>query len=94
MRKGKWTIMDFEDFIEPEIAVTAAVAGAIFSPRARKVMRKGLVYGMAGVLSIGDVVTAFARSVSQGVQQASEAATQEPATQASEEEMSKEGQPG
>ena len=66
--------MEIQDFAEPEIAITAAVAAAIFSPRARKVARKGLVYGMAGVLAAGDVVTSFARSVGQGVHQASEAA--------------------
>lgn len=67
--------MDFEDFVEPEIAVTAAVAAAIFSPKARKVIRKGAVYGMAGVLAAGDMVTSFARSVGQGVQQAGGTAT-------------------
>jgi len=65
--------MEFEDFAEPEIAVTAAVAAAIFSPRARQVMRKGLVYGMAGMLAAGDIVTSFTRSVGQGVQQAGQA---------------------
>ncbi len=69
--------MEIEDFVEPEIAVTAALTAALFSPRARKVMRKGLVYGMAGILAAGDVVTSFAKSVSQGVQQAGEAAVQE-----------------
>jgi hypothetical protein len=63
--------MEIEDFAEPEIAITAAVAAAVFSPRARKVMRKGLVYGMAGVLAAGDAVTSFAQSVGQGVRQAS-----------------------
>lgn len=63
--------MEPGDFVEPEIAVTAAVAAAIFSPRARKVMRKGLVYGMAGVLVASDTVTSFAKSVGQGVQHAS-----------------------
>ncbi len=67
--------MEFEDFAEPEIAITAAVAAAVFSPRARKVMRKGLVYGVAGVLAAGDVVTSFAKNVGQGVQRASVAAT-------------------
>lgn len=67
--------MEFEDFVEPEIAITAAVAAAVFSPRARKVMRKGLVYGVAGVLAAGDVVTSFAKNVGQGVQRAGEAAT-------------------
>lgn len=70
--------MEIEDFAEPEIAVTAAVAAAIFSPRARKVMRKGLVYGMAGVLAAGDAVTSFAHSIGQGVQQVSESASRSP----------------
>ena len=65
--------MDFEDFVEPEIAVTAVLTAALFSPRARKVIRKGMVYGMAGILTAGDVATAFGRSVRQGVKQAEEA---------------------
>jgi hypothetical protein len=69
--------MEIEDFAEPEIAVTAALTAALFSPRARKVMRKGLVYGMAGILAAGDVATSFAKSVGQGVQQAGEVAVQE-----------------
>lgn len=67
--------MKFENFMEPEIAVTAAVAAAITSPRARKVMRKGLVYGMAGMLAAGDVLASFGRSVGQGMQRAGEEAT-------------------
>jgi hypothetical protein len=79
--------MDLEDFVEPEIAVTAAVTAAIFSPRARNVMRKGLVYGMAGALTVGDMVTTFGRNVGQGIQQASKEAThaaQETVSQARE----------
>jgi hypothetical protein len=67
--------MKFENFIEPEIAVTAAVAAAITSPRARKIMRKGLVYGMAGMLAAGDVLVSFGRSVGQGMQRAGEEET-------------------
>ncbi|GER91170.1 hypothetical protein KDW_53320 [Dictyobacter vulcani] len=66
--------MEFEDFVEPEIAVTAAVTAALCSPRARKVMRKGLVYGVAGILTAGNVATAFANSIRQGVKQAEGAA--------------------
>ncbi|GCE16299.1 hypothetical protein [Dictyobacter kobayashii] len=66
--------MELEDFMEAEIAVTAAVTAAIFSPRARKVMRKGMVYGMAGILTTGDVLTAFAKGVRQGMKQTEEAA--------------------
>lgn len=62
--------MEPGDFAEPEIAVTAAVTAALFSPRARKLIRKGLVYGMAGVLTAGDTLASFAKSVSQGMQQA------------------------
>jgi len=71
--------MALDDFVEPEIAVTAAVAAAIFSPRARKFIRKGLVYGMAGVIVAGDAVTSFAKSVGQGMQQASAEAMAQPA---------------
>lgn len=63
--------MEPGDFAEPEIAVTAAVTAALFSPRMRKLIRKGLVYGMAGVLTAGDTLTSFAKSVGQGMQQAS-----------------------
>ena len=62
--------MALDDFAEPEVAVAAAVAAAVFSPRARNVMRKGLVYGLAGVLVASDTITTFAKSVGRGVQQA------------------------
>lgn len=62
--------MALDDFMEPEVAVTAAVAAAVFSPKVRNVIRRGLVYGMAGVLIAGDAVTSFARSVGKGVQEA------------------------
>lgn len=63
--------MDPESFVEPEIAVTAAITAVLFSPRARKVIRKGLVYGIAGILTVGETVTSFAKNVGQGMQQAS-----------------------
>ena len=62
--------MALEDYLEPEVAVTAVVTAAVFSPRARKVIRRGLVYGMAGALIAGDAIASFARSVGQGVQEA------------------------
>ena len=68
--------MALEDYMEPEVAVTAVVTAAVFSPRARKVIRRGLVYGMAGVLIAGDAITSFARGVGQGVQQAGASAAQ------------------
>jgi hypothetical protein len=62
--------MDPGDFLEPEVGITAVVVAAIFSPRARKVIRKGAVYGMAGILVAGDAIASFARRFGQGVQQA------------------------
>lgn len=68
--------MALEDYLEPEVAVTAAVTAAIFSPTARKIIRKGAVYGVAGVLIAGDAISSFVRSVGQGVQQAGTSAGQ------------------
>ena len=62
--------MALDDYMEPEVAVTAVVAAAVFSPKVRNVIRRGLVYGMAGVLIAGDAITSMARSVGQGIQEA------------------------
>src|SRR5947199_3201207 len=66
--------MALEDYLEPEVAVTAVVTAAVFSPRARKMIRRGLVYGMAGALIAGDAIASFARNVGQGMQEAGTAA--------------------
>jgi hypothetical protein len=66
--------MDLEDFWEPEVAVTAgvvaAVAAAVASPRVRRVMRQGAVYGLAGLMIAGDRIAAAARGVKNTAQQA------------------------
>lgn len=62
--------MEFDDYLQPEIAVTAAVTAAVFSPRARRLLRRGVVYGLAGALMAGDAITSFARSIGRGVQEA------------------------
>lgn len=67
--------MALEDFLEPEIAVTAAVTAAIFSPKARSWLRRGLVYGTAGVLIAGDALTKLGRNIGQGMPQAGAAAS-------------------
>jgi hypothetical protein len=63
--------MDVEDFLEPEIAVAAAVTAAVTSPQVRKALRTGAVYGLAGLLTAGDALATFSKSVGRGVQQAS-----------------------
>jgi hypothetical protein len=62
--------MEPEDFLEPEIAVTAGVVAAICSPRVRQFLRRGLVYGTAGVLIAGDAITSFAKNVGEGAKHA------------------------
>jgi hypothetical protein len=64
--------MDPEDF--PGIAIVVAVTAAVFSPRVRKFLRRGVVYGVAGALRAGDAVTSFARNIGQGFQEGSQEA--------------------
>ena len=62
--------MAVDDYLEPEVAVAAAATAALFSPRVRGVMRKGLVYGTAGVMTVGDAVASVAKGAGRGAQRA------------------------
>ncbi len=62
--------MAVEDFLESEVAVAVAATAVIFSPPVRKVLRRGAVYGLAGLLIARDAVVSFGRGVGNGVQQA------------------------
>ena len=68
--------MAVEDYLEPEVAVTAVVAAAVFSPKGRQLIRRGLVYGLAGVLVAGDAITNVARGIGQGAQKVGASATE------------------
>jgi hypothetical protein len=61
--------MALDDYLEPEVAVAVAVTAAVASPPVRKVLRRGLVYGLAGLLVAGDKLSATARNIAQSVQQ-------------------------
>lgn len=76
--------MAVEDYLEPEVAVAVAVTAAVTSPKARRVMRQGAVYGLAGILKAGDALGTFGRGVARGVQTAAEQAqsTAEPSASA------------
>ena len=67
--------MAVDDYLESEVALAVAVTAAALSPRVRGFLRAGAVYGLAGVLAIGDTVGAFARGVGQGAQRATAAMT-------------------
>jgi len=71
--------MDLEDFLEPEVAVTAVVAAAVFLPGVRQLLRRGLVYGTAGALLAGDAITSLSKRVGQSARQGmGETATSQP----------------
>jgi len=66
--------MAVEDYLEPEVAVAVAVTAAVASPRARRVMRRGAVLGMAGMLKAGDAFGSFAQGMGRGARQAASTA--------------------
>jgi hypothetical protein len=68
--------MALEDFLEPEVAATAVVVAAVVSPRGRKIIRRGAVYGLAGILVASDAIASVGKSVGRGVQAAGVAASQ------------------
>ena len=62
--------MALEDYMEPEVGVAVAVTAAVASPQVRHVLRRGAVYGLAGLLMAGDAVSMLAQGVKRGVQKA------------------------
>ncbi len=54
--------------IDEEVVAAVAATAAAMSPRARRVARKGLVYGLAGALKAGDVAVAAARGAARATQ--------------------------
>jgi hypothetical protein len=65
--------MALDDYVEPEVgvavALTAAVTAAVASPKVRKVLRRGAVYGLAGMLMAYDKVSAAARTTARGARE-------------------------
>ena len=66
--------MDVEDIASSEVAIAVAATAAVLSSRVRRVARRGLVYGVAGALSAGDMVMSFSKGVASGVQDAAQSA--------------------
>ncbi len=62
--------MELEDFLDAEVGIAAGVTAALFSPRVRKVLRRGAVLGVAGALMAGDAIAGFSRGWARGGQQA------------------------
>ena len=71
--------MALEDYMEPEVGVAVAVTAAVASPQVRHVLRRGAVYGLAGLLMAGDAVSMLAQGVKRGAQKAATPEATEPA---------------
>jgi hypothetical protein len=67
--------MALDDFLDSEVAVAVAATAALASPRVRGVLRRGAVYGLAGLMTAGETISSFARGVANGAQQTASAAT-------------------
>jgi hypothetical protein len=57
--------MALDDFLESEVAIAAGVTAAALSPGVRRVVRRGAVLGLAGVMSVGETVAGAARSAAE-----------------------------
>jgi hypothetical protein len=62
--------MEFENLLEPEVAAAAVVVAAVASPPVRRAVRRGAIYGLAGLIVAGDAVSSFAKGVGRGMQAA------------------------
>lgn len=58
--------MALDDMMQTEVGVAAAAVAAVASPRARNVLRRGAVYGLAGAMKAGDVAFGVARGAVRG----------------------------
>ena len=55
--------MAIDDYFESEVGLAVAATAALLSPKARSVLRRGLVFGVAGALSAGEALASAGRRV-------------------------------
>ena len=61
--------MGIDDYVNAETGLLTAATAAAVSPRARELLRRGAVYGLAGAMRAGDVVAAAARGAVRGARE-------------------------
>lgn len=66
--------MDLDDILDPKVAVAVAVTAVVTSPPVRKAVRRGAVYGLAGLMMAGDRLSHLANSVAEGARHAGSSA--------------------
>lgn len=57
---------EFEDFADSRVAVAVVATAAVLSPPGRRLIRRGAVYGTAGVLMARDVLSGFIGGLNRG----------------------------
>ncbi len=67
--------MGIDDYLETRTAAAAATAAAVVSPKARDLLRRGVVYTLAGVLRAGDVTIAAGRGAVRGAKEGAASAS-------------------
>ena len=68
--------MALDDYLDSEVAVAVAATAALTSPRVRGLLHRGAVYGLAGLLAAGDMISSFARGVARDAPQGATTAAQ------------------
>jgi hypothetical protein len=53
--------MALDDFFDSEVAIAAGLTAAVLSRPVRRVMRRGAVLGLAGIMTAGDALAGAAR---------------------------------
>lgn len=64
--------MAVDDYMDSNVAVAVAATTAALSPPVRKVLHRGAVYGVTGVLMLGDLISGFGRGMGRGLRSASQ----------------------
>ncbi len=59
--------MAIEDYLDPEVGVAVAVSAVVFSPPVRRVVRRGAVFGLAGIMLAGDALATLVGGIGRGV---------------------------
>ncbi len=70
--------MAIDEYLESEVAVAVVATAVALTPRARRVLRRGVVYGLAGALMAGDAIVSFGRAAARGAQDATASAAPAP----------------
>ena len=70
--------MALDEYLESEVVVAVAATAVALSPRVRRVLRRGVVYGLTGALMAGDAITSFGRAAARGAQDATASAAPAP----------------